>query len=83
MPGIQLLGGQDNLLLIHYPILADAVLFNAESFLYQVLEQHLLELKLFPFSIPSVNKFYSTSIAENPLVQTKFYLARSPGSSGD
>lgn len=46
---MQLLGGQDSLLLMHYAILADTVLFNAESFLYQALEQHLLELKLFPF----------------------------------
>lgn len=47
MPGMQLLGGQDSLLLKHYPILADSKLFNGESFLYQVLEWYLLELKLF------------------------------------
>lgn len=62
---MQLLLGQDSLLLKHYPILADY--FLMQSFLYKVLEQYSLELKLPPSLFKFLNKFYSTSIAEKSL----------------
>ena len=64
---MQLLGGQDSLLLKHYPILADFVLFNAESFLYQVLEQYLLELQHFPlFKFLQLTSFIQPQLLKIP-----------------
>lgn len=53
------------------------LLFNAVRFLDQVLEQYLFEIKLPPsLKIPLVNKFYSTSTAENSLAQKKKNIPR-------
>lgn len=76
-------GGQDGLLLQHYPIPADSVLINAKSFLYGVLGQYFVDLNDPSPLYISLFKFCLTSVAENPLAQTNFYLQKHPGSSND